>query len=219
MDLDGNLADSPYLNPTAGLIDVNTYYPSNPSPQATATTPGGVAGWAYQTAETQGLQQAEIPIGESDGPIVQTSTDYIASPTVNGITCYYTNSSTQYQNADGSGAEVTKYGYTFNGVAIASETTALPVVTDGTGGTVDEHGSGTPNSSTDVYDTYGRVVWSQDANGAISYTAYDAATGAVIEQIKDVDLSANTGDARFQNDLALLGNPGWSTPAGYAQRT
>ena len=101
-----------------------------------------------------------------------------------GTTSFYTSSSTQYQNAGGSGAETTTYSYTFfpdneaTGAAIETETTALPAVPTADGGT------GSSPTSTDVYNSLGQLVWSQDANGSISYTAYDPATGAVNEQIR-----------------------------------
>ena len=197
------------LNADSGLIDVYTYYDST---TADTTTPGGVAGWAFQTAVAQGADQAAIAIGDTGGPILQSSTDYIAAAD-GANTSYFTHSSTQYQNTDGTGAETTTYAYTFIGTSIAVETTTLPTVDSSHGG------SGSASASTDVYDSFGRVVWSKDANGSISYTAYDPATGAAVEQIRDADLAGNLSDTRFQSDLALLSGLGWttSTAAGYGE--
>jgi hypothetical protein len=130
-----------------------------------------------------------------------------------GTTSFYTSSSTQYQNAGGSGAETTTYSYTFfpdneaTGAAIETETTALPAVPTADGGT------GSSPTSTDVYNSLGQLVWSQDANGSISYTAYDPATGAVNEQIQDVNFGAsyNVGNTQFDNDLGLLPES-WGLP-------
>ena len=154
---------------------------------ATTTTPGGVDGWVDQTAVAQGQAAALLPFGSSGGPILQSSTDYIAATLDGQNFSYFTNSTTAYQNDDGTGAEVTSYQYTFylssaavTAPTIETETTILPVVS------TSQHGSGQANSTTDVYDTFGRVVWSKDAAGVISYTEYDQNTGAVVEQIQDV---------------------------------
>jgi hypothetical protein len=64
------------LYPSSGLIDVNTYYTST---TATMGTPGGVTGWADQTAVAQGEDQAATAIGDEGGPVLQTSTNYIAA--------------------------------------------------------------------------------------------------------------------------------------------
>ena len=91
--------------------------------------------------------------------------------------------------------------------AIESETTALPAVPTAEGGT------GSSPTSTDVYNSLGQLVWSQDANGSISYTAYDPATGAVNEQIQDVNFGStyNVGNTQFDNDLGLLPES-WGLP-------
>jgi len=99
---------------------------------------------------------------------------------VGTITSYFTSSSTQYQGTGGSGVETTSYAYTFfantPAPTIASMTTTLPVVGNG------QNGTGTAATTEVVYNALGQVVWSMDANGSISYTAYDPATGAVVQQ-------------------------------------
>ena len=57
----------------------------------------------------------------------------------------------------------------------------LPAVTD------EPTGYGANDMITVIYDLDGRPVWTQDADGYIGYTQYDPATGAVVEQIQDVD--------------------------------
>ena len=89
---------------------------------------------------------------------------------------------------DDAGSEVEETQYTapqwFTGaVRLKSITTSLPVVTTG------QNGSGSPGTLTTVYDQYGRTIWTKDAGGYISYTAYDNPTGAVTETIRDVDTS------------------------------
>ena len=43
------------------------------------------------------------------------------------------------------------------------------------------------------FDAFGRVVWSQDADGFLTYRGYDQVTGALVQQIQDVDTSSFTG--------------------------
>ena len=142
------------------------------------------------------LWESGVQQGSDTTPDWQSSTGYMAE-TVNGITCYYTSSSTQYQSAGEGDPEVTSYQYTFysaadvSGPAIETEATTPPLVDTAHGGTVPVGGTTGP-TSTDVYNGLGQVVWSQDANGSISYTGYDAATGAVDEQIQDVN-NSNAG--------------------------
>ena len=64
-----------------------------------------------------------------------------------------------------------------------------------------------------AYNSLDQIVWSQDANGSISYTAYDPATGAVNEQIQDVNFGPtyNVGNTQFDNDLGLLPES-WGLP-------
>ena len=81
-----------------------------------------------------------------------------------------------------------------------SQTVTQPVISAG------ENGPGAADTETTVYDTYGRPIWEQDADGFLTYTAYDPATGAVVETITDV----NTSDTGDFSDLPA----GWTTPAG-----
>ena len=74
---DNNQSYPTYLNQATGLFDVNTYYAST---TATASTPGGVAGRAYQTAVADGATQARIAIGNPGGPVLKSSTIYTAEP-------------------------------------------------------------------------------------------------------------------------------------------
>ena len=50
--------------------------------------------------------------------------------------------------------------------------------------------------TTTFFDTYGRPVWQKDADGFLSYTGYDPATGAVVKAISDVD---TTRTIQFDN--------------------
>ena len=191
-----------------GLIDVYAYYSST---TATCTSPGNVAGY---------LEESGVQHGSGGSPVWQTSMDYIAH-TTNSITVYYTNSTTAF-GTDGGDARTTTYGYTFvssgdvpygAGPEIASVTTTLPTVS------TTQHGSGTAAASTDIYNSLGQVVWSRDAAGSISYTAYDPATGAVKEQIQDADVDSTNSSAYPSADWALLPTDWRTTDAGAANLT
>jgi RHS repeat-associated protein len=118
------------LNASTGLINVNQYYSST---TATSTTPGGVLGY---------LQQSGVKQGSGGSTVWQSSVDYIAQ-TLNGITVYYTNSSTSYGTAGGD-PRTTTYAYPFfasgvlptgSGPVVSSMTTLMPPVTSA------DHGS------------------------------------------------------------------------------
>jgi RHS repeat-associated protein len=161
------------VNSSTGLIDTTTYYSST---TATSSTPGGAEGYKEADYVQQGL---------SGTPIEQDSTTYIAHTDANGNTMFQPASSTVYRNTDGTGAETTSVSYTYYSGTNQpySVTTSAPVVSSG------QNGPGTADVTTDIYDTYGRVIWSQDPNGYISYTGYDLATGAVVQTIQDVNTS------------------------------
>ena len=209
--IDYSSGDSPYLSDTAGVFNIYTYYGGT---TATPTAAGGVLGYAYQTAVACGETQARIAISGTGGPILQTQTDYIAE-TANGKTIYLTNSTTRYSGDDGTGAETTSYDYTLfpvagdvSGPLVYTRETVLPIVS------ADKHGSGMAASSTDVYNTFGQMVWSRDAVGSISYTEYDPATGAVLKQIQDVNL--NLGGTAGAYDTTYLPTA-WATDAPMGQ--
>ena len=158
------------MNPNAatGLVDVYSYYLTT---TATTTTAGGVAGWICQTAVARPTQAA-IPIGNSAAP--SCSGHELHRRDRGDDTSYFTSSRTQYQGAGGSGVE-TQAMHTFFANTPRRPLPAynhLPVVGNSQNGK-----TGTAAMTEVVYNALGQVVWSMDANGSISYTAYDPATG------------------------------------------
>jgi RHS repeat-associated protein len=149
------------------------------------------------------VKDSKIEQGETGTPILQSSQDYFAV-TVGGVAIFPTADSTQYRNADGTGAETASFNYTyFSGtVQQQSMTTSLPVISSA------QNGSGSANVSTQVNDADGRVIFSRDAAGFITYNAYDPTTGAMVKTIQDLD-TTNTSDY----DASSL-PAGWATPAG-----
>jgi RHS repeat-associated protein len=101
-----------------------------------------------------------------------------------------------------SGPMVTNTSYTWLGTtaAMASRTTASPAAL------TTQNGSGIAEAATEVFDAYGRVIWTRDQNNYLTYRSYDPATGAVVKSISDVDVSKTA-------DFANLPS-GWTTPAG-----
>jgi RHS repeat-associated protein len=165
-----------YLNSSSGLINLTDYYTST---TATSGTPGGVN--EYE-------KDAKIEQGDSGTPILQSSMDYYAN-VAGGVTIYPSADSTQYRNTNGTGAETTSYSYTFFSGSNQMETqsTTLPTIS------TSQNGNGVASVSTDYYDQTGQVIWSVDANGYITYNAYDPVTRALTETIQDVDPSSVSG--------------------------
>jgi hypothetical protein len=178
-----------YVSSSSGLI---TTYAYGSSTTATSSTAGNVLNY---------LEETEIQQGTGGTPVPQEAYTYLSN-TAGGFTVYKVASDTVYQNSNGTGAETTSYAYTYySGTnAIYSITTTLPTITTA------QNGSGTANTTETVYDNYGRPIWTENADGYLSYTQYDPLTGAVVEQITDVNTS-DTGD--FSNLPS-----GWSTPSG-----
>lgn len=173
------------LNSTSGRIDLTDYYTIT---TATPTTPGGAAGYVQFRKVQQGTTGTAITLSE---------TKYFKRVTA-GTTIYPVAESTTFRNDDETGAITTSYAYTWfeDTAQIQQRTTTLPVVP------VDQNGTGSTDTITEIFDEDGHLVWQRDARGFITYRAYDLPTGAVVRQIQDVDGAK----------LALP--DGWFTPPG-----
>jgi RHS repeat-associated protein len=178
-----------YVNDNSGLIEVRTYYGST---TATDQIAGGAGGAVASTA---------VKRGELGSPITQQEFTYYVRAGGNGQTFTALASRSAYSAADN--AQTTRYTYTWVGqtTQLQSVVESLPVVTG------DQNGpGGVAATVTRVYDSAGREMWSKDADGYITFTAYDPQTGAVVKSIKDVD-TTRTND--FQSLPAK-----WATPNG-----
>ena len=102
---------------------------------------------------------------------------------------------TRYRNSDGTtGAQVTQFSYSWNYAQIQQQTViAPPIVGTQNGPATNSADISNADTTITVNDVYGRPIWAQDGGGFISYTAYDAKTGAVVEAIVDVN-TTNTAD-------------------------
>ena len=180
-----------YLADHAGLIHLTDY---GTSTTATATTSGDVLGY---------FKDSKVQQGELGTAVLQEAKDYKLKSN-GGKTNIVLADASVYRNSDGSGEATTSYGYDWypSTVAVQSVMQFLPTVSAA------EHGAGSSiaGTTTVCYDLLGRPVWTRDAAGFITYTAYDNVTGAVVKTITDVDTD-HTGD--------FTGLPtGWSTPTG-----
>ncbi len=162
---------------------------------------GLVTAYAYGTggAPAGFLGGVSLSQGTGGPPVPQETRTYATAG--DGQT-FVPASDTRYRNADGTGAETTSYAYTWQGSTAqpATVTTTLPTVTTA------ENGPNAAAAAVTAYDAAGRPAWSKDAAGFLGYTAYDAATGAAVTSIADVN-TALTAD--------FTGLPaGWTMPAG-----
>jgi RHS repeat-associated protein len=178
-----------YLSDSTGLLQITDYYAST---TATSTTAGGVAGYR---------QDVKLRQGESGTAILQSGVQYF-SRTAGGTTIYPTATQTVYRNTDGTGAETTSYAYTWFASTTQPQSVAVtkPVIS------ATQNGPASADVETTFNDVFGRPIWFKDADGYLTYTAYDQATGAVVKTITDVDTTRTS-------DFTNLPT-GWTTPSG-----
>lgn len=168
------------LKSNAGLIRLAEYY---------ATTGSGAA---------QGHLKAEkIKQGTSGTPVLLRQLEY-ASHSAGGQSVYPISKETVYRNDDGTGAIETTFSYTFHSgtVQVEEKTTTLPAVSAG------QNGSGTSASRIERFDLHGNRIWRKDERGFLTRMKYDLPTGALVQQIEDVDTAQVTDEPA-----------GWTTPA------
>jgi YD repeat-containing protein len=165
-----------YLSSSTGLITDLDY---GTSTTATQNAAGDALGYDKDT---------KIQQGQTGSAITLTGQQYFlrAGSTIN---TFPVANDTRYRNTDGTGGETTSYSYTFytGQVQPREVDTTLPSVPQS------ENGPGFADTSSLVFDSYGRPEWSKDGDGRLFYTAYDQASGAVTKQITDVNTN-DTGD-------------------------
>jgi hypothetical protein len=173
------------LEASSGLIRLTDYYSTT---TATPTTPGGAAGY---------VQFTKVQEGTSGAPIKLTETKYFKRITTE-VTTYPVAESTVFRFDDGTGGITTSFAYTWftDTTQVEQRTTTLPIVPIG------QNGTGATDTVTEIFDDEGNLVWQRDPRGFITYRAYDLPTGAVVQEIRDVD----------STKLALPS--GWTTPPG-----
>lgn len=191
---DGNFY---YIRDAAGLISENVYGTSSDT-LATTSSAGAVVGY---------LKEQRIRQGETGTAIKQLSQDYIArNGTLGGVsaTIYPVHSTTVYEDTAGSAGRTTQYAYDWYGstLQIKQIHTTLPTVSEA------KNGPGTSVTLDQQFDEYGQLTWSRDGGGFINRYIYDLGTGALEQQLVDVDTTAVTGEPNEGMSGA------WITPSG-----
>ncbi len=180
---DGNYQ---YLSDSAGLIKLQEFHLATDAPT------GAVVGYPSRRQFQQ---------GETGTPILLESKLYLQhEDEVAGTT---TQLWKEIQHPDASDANVqivTQYAYTFHSgtLQMASRTTTLPVVSSS------QNGSGTADTTQEVFDENDQLLWRRDERGVIQRREYDPVLGQVSRQIDDVDTAQVTDEPG-----------GWSTVSGF----
>ena len=171
-------SDNSYILQNSGLVEKWIYSTSTTS-NISLTQAGDVAGYLQSHVVGQGMD----PI-LSGTAITTESWTYKKISGDNGV-AYPIATDTVYANTDGTGARTTCYDYTAysNTTMIATEVVHAPIVT------ADQNGPGTADITKSAYDTFGRTIWTVNANGSVTFMRYDSASGAVAEAIRDINLS------------------------------
>ncbi len=184
-----------YLRDDQGLIELYTYYSTT---TATDTSAGGVAGYLWRTKIKHGELDGGNILG---GGTVVDRYQYFAR-TNGSATIYPVANYVTYRNTNTtSGAETTSFAYTWFSGTTRAQSIAVTLPT----ATTAQNGPNSGDTTTTVYDTYGRAIWTKDAEGYINYVEYDTGTGAVTKFIQDVNTSL-TG--------TFSGLPsGWTSPS------
>ena len=190
-----------YLTSASGEVETWTYGTST-SGTISETLAGDVAGY---------LKAHYVLNGTSDAsPSLMMSQDYVQR-SINAGTMSVFFVAHQYRDKNDVGTidETTTHTYSwYNGTTQAkSETVEQPIVS-----TTENGPGGTVGVKTDyVYDLYGRLTWTRDADGHITYTQYDPSTGGIVETITDVDTD-------ITSDFANL-PAGWTNSSGLHLKT
>ena len=137
-----------YLNNTTGLINTTNYYAS------TNISTGAVQDY---------VQNRNVRQGQSGSDILLRSFTYTQNIDSDGNAVYPVATDTSYpSDIDPTITITTSYAYTWHTGTnvLASKTTTLPVISSG------QNGSGTANTRTETYDTYGNLTQTTDELGA-----------------------------------------------------
>lgn len=199
-----NYDDSGNLLQRASSSAISGYSESNPSVATLNESSGLIDVWEYYGADDPDgnpegyLENVMAQEGSGGTPVALKNYAY-TSQTCGSQTIYPVFQVTIYQSTSGTlSPAVTEYDYEwYPGTFQKSQvTTTWPTITTG------QNGSDTSNSRTTVLDVYGNPTWVQDERGFLTNYTNDPLTGAVIEQIQDVN-----------TDILPAPN-GWTTPTG-----
>ena len=109
----------------------------------------------------------------------------------------------EYPDESGTNPVTTQYSYIYydNSLSTLQKTTTLPAVSQA------HNGSGMNAFRYDRYDELGRIIWSKDELGIITYHQYDSVLDVEVKTIQDVDTSKTS-------DFTSPVPAGWTTVTG-----
>jgi len=171
------------LSPNEGMVEVKDYCTGSLSSR-------------------NNLLQESIQEGTDGTPILKSERTY-EKREIGSFVAWNLSSLTQYEDEANQNPIVTHYAYTYhpNSLQIEERITTYPAIP------ANQNGTNTSATRIDRYDTNGRLVWSKDELGIISYRQYNTITGLLVKNIQDV----NTMQAAdFTNPVPA----GWITISG-----
>jgi len=186
-EVDGNFQ---YISDSSGLIEVTNYFT------------GTWASASFGGAVDRLVSSTGVMRGDTSPLITQESFTYFLQTGADGSRVSPLATRTTYTGDYSTGVQTTSYAYTFASgtTQILAQEATLPGVN------TSQNGPEVADIVTQIFDASGRVIWSKDGDGFLTYTAYDAGTGAVVKSITDVDTFRTS---------EFPGLPaGWGTPAG-----
>ena len=141
---------------------------------------GDVAGYQKEIDYSQGTEGTPEP---------QESWEYLVDGQNGNHGIVEIASDTTYGGTGGSDPRTTSYAYQFGYEHHVEEMdVTLPTIALG------QNGDGTSETYSFAYDLLGRLEWSRDPSGSLTYRAYDLATAVMTERIQDVDLDPGAAD-------------------------
>lgn len=165
-----------FLKDNDGLIEVYEYFSTN-------------------HLKSRGVRKGQL------GSVTKLQELSYTARTVSGVTVYVVAEDKSYQSnvSGGSDPSTTSYSYEwYSGTfQMKQRQTTLPVIPIG------QNGSGVANTRAEAYDAYGLVTWQKNERGFLTNYTFDIVTGAIVQQIDDVDTSIVSGAPS-----------GWTTPTG-----
>ena len=208
-----------HLKDAQGLIATTEYYQETSANEETAE---GVAGYVKEVKVQEGSQGTAIQISNT-----KYKTHSVRLNTLEAATMVVVASQEVFPNADGSlqqdssgtdaGPRTTTYSYKWyeNPETPSAVPSLQPYMITVTLPTVvaSEDGPDTADQTTSVFNRYGQVIWTKDADGYLNYaqynyTKYDEAIGAVVKTITDVDTNLVIADPK---------DPGTTRPAQWLE--
>ena len=207
------------LNPTSGVLDEYDYYGPGGITEASPTTPLAGANTPPRPATpsaTCNLRRCSTATTSSRHRPPTRSIPVRIMPTPDRLTAIRRRFTprprqrpTAWPTIPPTAQSTTTYNYTFytNTLQPQEIDTTEPIVTGA------QNGSGVAATTADYYDATGNPTWSRDGRGVLTAYGYDPITGAVTEEIDDVN-TANPGGNPGVSALPVTSGVPWATASG-----